>query len=101
MDGDRTQGAEGERFSQLDPELEARLADVSKKVLRAARRRVSGDEADDIAQEITDSIRKRLALTRHFLRGEKKRAAYVRTAVRNKCNDRSRAEKAAAIARLP
>jgi len=98
MDKDRSQGAagKGEAFIQLDPELEARLEDVGRMGHRAATRcGVSGDEADDIVQELTDYARKRLKLTPGFLRDVKKRAAYVKNAVRNKCADRARAEKAA------
>jgi RNA polymerase sigma factor (sigma-70 family) len=84
-------------MSELTPELEDRLANVRKRAYRAATRRgLSGDEADDIAQEITESVRKRLALTPRFLQDEKALVSYVATAVKNKCADRGRAEKAAA-----
>src|SRR5260370_19760746 len=83
-------------MSDVPPELEERLANVKKRAYRAATRRgLSGDEAADIAQEITESVRKRLALTPRFLQDEKALVTYVATAVKNKCADRARAEKAA------
>jgi RNA polymerase sigma factor (sigma-70 family) len=86
----------GEGPGELTPELEERLANVRKRAYRAATRRgLSGDEADDIAQEITESVRKRLVLTRRFLQDEKALVTYVATAVKNKCADRAHAEKAA------
>src|SRR5258708_400135 len=81
---------------ELTPELEDRLANVRNRAYRAATRRgLSGVEADDIAQEITESIRKHLALTSRFLQDEKALVTYVATAVKNRCADLARAEKAA------
>jgi DNA-directed RNA polymerase specialized sigma24 family protein len=86
----------GEGPGELTPELEERLANVRRRAYRAATRRgLSGDEADDIAEEITESVRKRLALTPRFLQDEKALVMYVATAVKNRCADRARAEKAA------
>src|SRR5260370_1572298 len=89
-------------MSDVPPELEERLANVKKRAYRAATRRgLSGDEADDISQEITEPVRKRLALTPRFLQDEKALVTYVATAVKNKCADPARAEKAAKNREFP